>query len=211
MNMAADLAVDDEAKVKEDGFDIAVQGEQNYRGVSKMNHNKRLEYLMELKLRLDVLDEIGGGGFDNDEMKAEKIKIFQSLSTVASSSCKNRHLVMMETKIRFDILKDLKKADVHTSRCVKMMKDMYIGLPPLMGIDDVSPINMTVNHKKVERMAKKAARNARRGEKKKSASVPLMNADNETADKDSPAEDEWEVLDEMEEVNDSVASMKMKA
>ena len=213
---------DDENKTQEVRFigDVMVEdNEQEHdksremNTINQMNHKQRLQYLMELKLRLDLLNEVGAGddgGFAEDEMRAEKTKIFQSLHYVAPAACKNRHLAMMETKIRLDILKDLKKSNVCVNRCTKMMKNMYLTMPPLMNGEGVGCTFLHINNKKAQRMVKKAARIARREEKKKSGASQSIKTDG-VFEKEATTEDEWEVLDEMEEVNDSVAGMDVGA
>ena len=174
----------------------------------------RLQHLMELKLRLDLLNE--HGGFTEDEKKVEKAKLFEVLPALNPvNAIKHRDLMMVETKLRMEILKDLKSSGVRPNKCSKLMKDMYLGLPPLVSMGDKeSNCDVKKGKRFANRMAKKAARVAKPGEKKLAMQCGLgpgidaLAADakvSQTADED---EAEWEVLDQ---VNASVESMKVAA
>ena len=107
---------------------------------------QRLHHVKDLKCRLDLLNQLWKhGGFALDEMKNEKEKIF-----IALCHLPNRNCTMRQTRLLMEILKDLIDSDVRPSQCVKLMKDMYIGLPSLPCIDDT-------NKKQTERIAKEAA------------------------------------------------------
>eukprot|EP00956_Cyclotella_meneghiniana_P020853 scaffold37311_cov24-Cyclotella_meneghiniana.AAC.1 len=182
-----------------------------------VNHKLRLQHLMELKLRLDLLNE--HGGFTENEKKVEKTKLYEVLpKLIPANAIKNRHLFMMETKLRMEILKDLKHSGVRPDKCSKLMKDMYLGLPPLVSMEDMeSSFAVEKKGKRfANRMAKKAARVAKPGEKKQAMQSRLRRPDiidAKAANADvsqtvNEAEAEWEVLDL---VNASVESMNVAA
>ena len=182
-----------------------------------VNHKLRLQHLMELKLRLDLLNE--HGGFTENEKKVEKTKLYEVLpKLIPANAIKNRHLFMMETKLRMEILKDLKHSGVRPDKCSKLMKDMYLGLPPLVSMEDMESSFVAEKKGKrfANRMAKKAARVAKPGEKKQAMQSRLRRPDiidAKAANADvsqtvNEAEAEWEVLDQ---VNASVESMNVAA
>jgi hypothetical protein len=46
---------------------------------------------------------------------------------------------MMETRLHLDleILKDLKSSGIRPGKCNELMKDMYMGLPPFLIIEEI--------------------------------------------------------------------------
>jgi hypothetical protein len=207
MNFTVDMVVDraageDEIKLQDDNFvgDIMVDDTDHVplgQNGPAMNHKQCLQYLMELKMRLELLNEVGEyGGFTVEEAKDEKIQIFNALPhLVVANATKKRQLVMMETKLRMEILKDLKKSGVFPRKCIKLMQDLYAGLPSLLSNVDIG----NAKKKQSRGMAKRAVRIANRDGGKKAAAQSCA----------KKVDDEWEVLDGMDEVSASVANIDM--
>eukprot|EP00804_Cyclotella_cryptica_P019341 CCRYP_006175-RA/>CCRYP_006175-RA protein AED:0.14 eAED:0.15 QI:0/0.5/0.66/1/0/0/3/1736/345 len=178
--------------------------------------------LSELKLRLDLLNELGtDGGFTEEELKDEKNKIFASLSRLIRGNRmkdrRRRGSMLFMTELQLGLLKNLKRSGVNKQECAELIKTMYLDLPPLsVEMEDNEPIYLMAKRKPAARLAEKAARLAKREEKKNKLAARMEetteNASQENGNNaKEPAESEWEVVDGMYEVNTSVAGMDMVA
>ena len=188
-----------------------------------LHHKQRLQHLMELKLRLDLLNEIGTNDSDDKFVKSAKFHIFVALPhVIPAGAVKNRHLYMKESKLHFEILKDLKSSGIRPRQCAKLMKNVYLAMPPLVGVQDIEFIYKDKKNK--------AARAATRAERKKKTATDVKFDLNtlltsnvmETAGvsqiekKIVPAEAaevssdaDWHVVDGIEEVSTSIAEIDM--
>jgi hypothetical protein len=177
---------------------------------AKMCYKSLLQHLMGLKLRLDLLNEVGcdDEGFTQDEIKSEKTKIFAALPPFAPVIAKTNRVDIMETKLRLQILQDLKKSNVFTRQCTKMMKAMYIGMAPLKVVE-ASIIG--AKNRKANRLARKAARLDEQDANKKNVAAQTDLKMDDKVGNEKPIDEGWEVLDGMDDVNASVAGISMNS
>ncbi|KAL3775987.1 hypothetical protein ACHAWO_003952 [Cyclotella atomus] len=177
---------------------------------AKMCYKSLLQHLMGLKLRLDLLNEVGcdDEGFTQDEIKSEKTKIFAALPPFAPVIAKTNRVDIMETKLRLQILQDLKKSNVFTRQCTKMMKAMFIGMAPLKVVE-ASIIG--AKNRKANRLARKAARLDEQDANKKNVAAQTDLKMDDKVGNEKPIDEGWEVLDGMDDVNASVAGISMNS
>jgi hypothetical protein len=203
-----------------------------------MYRKQRIRKLSELKLRLALLNDIEtSNSFTEEKLSAEKKEIFEALSRlVLVNTIKNRQVLSHETKLHFELLKDLKRSNIYPQECDELIATMYLKLPPLSaGIGDTESVYSLAKRKKAARLAKregknkkatarmeqlherarkKVARLAKHKERKEDA-AGLAEQKSKRADQENennstePAETGWEVVDEMDEVNASVAGFDM--
>lgn len=199
---------------------------------------QRVQQLSELKLRLALLSEIElSNRFTEAKLSIERNKIFNALSRLdLENPIKNRRQLIEEAKLYFELLKDLKRSNVHPQKCDELMTTMYLKLPPLSAvIENTESIDLMARRKEAARLAKreakkinaaakmeqenekakkKVARSAKRKERKEKA-VARVEQENIRAAQETETNDEepgksgWEVVGAMEEVNPSVAGFDM--
>lgn len=199
---------------------------------------QRVQQLSELKLRLALLSEIETSNrFTEAKLSIERNKIFNALSRLdLENPIKNRRQLIEEAKLYFELLKDLKRSNVHPQKCDELMTTMYLKLPPLLTvIENTESIDLMARRKEAARLAKreakkikaaakmeqenekakkKAARSAKRKERKEKAVARVeqenIRAAQETeTNGEEPGKSGWEVVDAIDEVNPSVAGFDM--
>ena len=150
---------------------------------SKTYHKKRLQLLMELKVRMDLLKEMEGF-FPPKRMMKEKQLLFRALPNfVPVEEVRNRQAYLMETKLRMELLKDMKGV-VPQKRYWNHMKSLFLGLPPLAANSKVADSKDREGSLEI-------------------AAIPKQNKNGEAY---MDTEDEWE---EVEEVNAAVADVEI--
>lgn len=152
------------------------------KGALKVNHKKRLELLMEIKIRLELLKELEGI-FPEKRMARETKILFSALPpALAASEVKNRQAAIMEAQLRMDLLKKMKTV-IPPKKIANEMRKLFMGLPPLPTCGNGG------------------------GEAKVEASKVRKHTNNNNGEKIE--EDGWESVNEMKDVNVAVDGMEI--
>mmetsp|Transcript_29836 Transcript_29836/g.62847 ORF Transcript_29836/g.62847 Transcript_29836/m.62847 type:complete len:387 (+) Transcript_29836:562-1722(+) len=152
----------------------------------KSNHKKRLERLMELKVRLELLKEIEEQVPKGRVRKEMSLLLSALPPPLAAEEVQNRQAAIIEAQLSMELLKKMKTA-IPSKRIVKEMKKLFNGLPPLPGNNNV------------------------RGDAQgaKAFVKGLGNKTDDEAELASNNDDGWENLDDMKIVNSAVDGMEI--
>lgn len=152
------------------------------KGVPKMGHKKRLELIMDLKVRLELLEGMEDIFPESRMAKEMKILLRALPPALAASEVKNRQAAVMEAQLRMGLLKKMKTA-IPSKKFANQMRKLFVGLPPLPNYGNGS------------------------GESK--AGTPKMSKHAKGTEAEVNAEEGWESVDEMKGVNVTVESMEI--
>ena len=147
-------------------------------------HRPRLQLLMELKMRMEILKEMEGC-IPEKRTKKEMMLLLRALPPPAdpATGVGNRHAFIMEAKLRLELLKEM-KGIIPQKRYANEMRKLFWGLPALAG--NSQDMN-----------------NEFAGETKAETEVTNDKAEEETNADDTT----WEEVEVMEEVNSAVSEI----
>jgi DNA-binding transcriptional MerR regulator len=161
------------------------------------------------------------GGFTEEELKHEKTEVFSAVSrSILENPIANRRMFMRVTRLHLELLKDLKSSGVNPRECTELMKAMYLDFPPLSAeVENNDALYSIGNRNNAARIAIRASRLAILNENRKQVvtRAALLEEKAKRAAQENkkgaeePGENEWEVVDGMDELNSSASGMDMAA
>ena len=107
-----------------------ISGENSANNIAQVESNARLDLIMEIKARLELLSEMENI-FPKQRMMKETKKLLSALPPpLAASEVKDRQAAILEAQLRVELLKKVKNS-LTAKRFAKEMRQMFNGLPLL--------------------------------------------------------------------------------